>query len=1025
MNMNIRKAFGGVCIPILALGVFFASCTKELSSEVVPGGGGKGGESEVTLKLQVPGTAAGAKTRAVTPKEENEIDDLYVLAFKVDKDDGQETFDYCVAAKKQSTQGSQGDLSTWTASLKVKDYQQTFVMIANAQGTTRKVNEQISALARNSVGQGKMEMLAKLTETLSEDEKTKGFNADAPGNHRPFTMYGQTAATLITENGGHNLTVSMHRIMAQVRIKFTGDAADDTKFEAESVLLYNFNDRARVIPDNLGMTGKDYVKTPTIPQGAVLLPAKVDGKESVPTYEVDKAAKTIEHKIYLFETAQPGDGTELEKHTKRPCLIVKGKYGQDSKSCYYRVDLAKTKTEPAGGMTYMDVMRNHSYNVTINAVTGRGHDTPQEALQSKPANITATVAAWDDTEIGNLDFDGQHVLCIGTMKFQLNKRGGRDLLQEVKASTGLAWTATLYEADEYGQATNNSPTWIKFAGAGGTATSTISGMGTNELEDWKFNVERNDQVPERRAVMRFTARNLKVDALVVQDQSNPVYINVKIGGKVITEEEFAQQGGWCREMTIEYGPENTALTWKYSGRGVELSQTSVGTGTTTDTDGTANSGNNENATLRWKGEAKPLAGVDALDYATSDGVLTLIAKGPRGMEAKSIRLFQKKYGVTLEQTMVPCNGRAQHIYVKGNMPWKATMKADDLKKIMDNEMLKTTYTSDSGEATDTGSNPFSRLTFDTKQADIKKGLLAATMIFQHPTKPDIGPFEKNIRFAGLLEDGGNSYLVLGPVQLTLEDIKNKKRYVDPITNKEDNNAFMSNAYQAQLLRQSGITDWQVCSESTLTDINFFSYNAISDLTNINFNTVDHCWVNGTNSEKSIILDKDNTAVVYGNAKYIYPYNDGTDITNHYVWAETYGVVNIDPGASGSRWYDNDRFRLYHIGNNLIMLQAGYKSRRNYTYVWGQTADQWQKVTYGSFNNYPSAPCLWPTYVRDDVRHEYQVYKASADHYMQFNVNLHGGEGYGNWMYHKVGDPSSIGELMTKTKYKIYYLKPVY
>ena len=107
MNMNIRKAFGGVCIPILALGVFFASCTKELSSEVVPGGGGKGGESEVTLKLQVPGTAAGAKTRAVTPKEENEIDDLYVLAFKVDKDDGQETFDYCVAAKKQST-GSPG-----------------------------------------------------------------------------------------------------------------------------------------------------------------------------------------------------------------------------------------------------------------------------------------------------------------------------------------------------------------------------------------------------------------------------------------------------------------------------------------------------------------------------------------------------------------------------------------------------------------------------------------------------------------------------------------------------------------------------------------------------------------------------------------------------------------------------------------------------------------------------------------------------------------------------------------------------
>lgn len=813
--MNIRKAFGGVCIPILALGVFFASCTDELSSEVVPGGGGKGGESEVTLKLQVPGTAAGAKTRAVTPKEENEIDDLYVLAFKVDKDDGQETFDYYVAAKKQSTQSPQEDLSTWTASLKVKDYQQTFVMIANAQGTTRKVNEQISALARNSVGQGKMEMLAKLTETLSEDEKTKGFNADAPGNHRPFTMYGQTASTLITENGGHNLTVSMHRIMAQVRITFTGDAADDMKFEAESVLLYNFNDRARVIPDNLGMTGKDYVKTPTIPQGAVLLPAKVDGKESVPTYAVDKAAKTIEHKIYLFETAQPGDGTELEKHTKRPCLIVKGKYGQDGKSCYYRVDLAKT--EPAGGMTYMDVMRNHSYNVTINAVTGRGHDTPQEALQSKPANITATVAAWDDTEIRDLDFDGKHVLGIGTMKFQLNKRGGRDLLQEVKASTGLAWTATLYEADEYGQATNNSPTWIKFAGANGIATSTISGMGTNELEDWKFNVERNDQVPERRAVMRFTAGNLKVDALVVQDQSNPVYINVKIDGKVITEEEFAQKGGWCREMTIEYGPENTALTWKYSGRGVELSQTSVGTGTTTDTNGTANSGNNEDATLLWKGEAKPLAGVDAQDYATGDGVLTLIAKGPQGMEAKSIRLFQKKYGVTLENEYVHCTGKISKVRVRGNMPWTAEMNAQNKTDAVANGYLKSVARNWSGYNTDEFLNGI-QLDFNTARPNYKEGPMTATITFKHAAKDNVADIVKTIELKPCLvqnnDDGTTTfYDVIGPVSRSYND--RLQPYTDDDGKVYDGTTMVNDA-QAKLLIQNGAPDIGMTKDTQLT-----------------------------------------------------------------------------------------------------------------------------------------------------------------------------------------------------------------
>lgn len=816
INMNIRNAFGRLCILLLALGLFFPSCTDELSSEVAPGGGGgTAGESEVTLKLQVPGTDAGAKTRAVTEKEENEIDDLYVLAFKVDKHNNDETFDYYVAAKKQSTQGSNGELSTWTASLKVKDYRQTFVMIANAQGTTGKVNEQIAALAGNSVGHGKMEMLAKLTETLSEDEKTKGFNADSDGSHHPFTMYGQTAATLISENGGHNLTVSMHRIMAQVRVTFSGDAANDDRFEAESVLLYNFNDRARVIPDNLGETGIDHVKTPTIPQGAVLLPAKADGKESVPTYAVDKAAKKIAHAIYLFETAQPKDGTEPEKHVKRPCLIVKGKYQQEATSCYYRVDLAKP--DPGGTMTYMDVLRNHSYNVTISNVTDRGHDTPQEALLSKPANITATVVAWDDTEMGDIDFDGQRVLGIGTMKYQLGKRGGNELLQQVKASTGLAWTATLYAADEYGQATNNAPDWIKFVGTGGAETQTISGVGTNELEDWKFNVKRNDHAPERRAVMRFTAGNLKVDALVVQDQSNPVYINVKIDGKVITEEEFEQLGGWCRDMTIEYGPENTELTWRYTGRGVELSQTDAGAGATTDMEGTASSGNSEDAVLTWKGEAKELAGVDALDYATKDGVLTLIAKGKQGMEAKSIRLFQKKYGVTLETRTVACTGQVRQVRVRGNMPWTAEMNAQNISDAIANGYLKSVDGNWSGNDTDVFDDR-ERLTFNTAQQDIRKGNTTATITFKHATNEHVSPVAKEIKLMGCLVTNENGreklYEVYGPVLRTWKE--------KTMPYKDENAAVIDGAYMiddalAMALRDAGVSDSELSKDTDITD----------------------------------------------------------------------------------------------------------------------------------------------------------------------------------------------------------------
>lgn len=1008
INMNIRNVFGRLCIPILALGVFFASCTDELSSEVVPGGGGKGGESEVTLKLQVPGTAAGAKTRAVTQEEENEIDDLYVLAFKVGKDNNDETFDYYVAAKKQDTQGSEGELSTWTASLKVKDYQQTFVMIANAQGTTRKVNEQISALARNSVGHGKMEMLAKLTETLSEGEKTKGFNAEASGNHRPFTMYGQAAAITITENGGHKLTVAMHRIMAQVRMTFTGDAADDTKFEAESVLLYNFNDRARVIPDNLGVTGTDYVKTPTIPQGAVLLPAKVDGKESVPTYAVDKMAKKIEHEIYLFETAQPGDGTELEKHTKRPCLIVKGKYKQEGKSCYYRVDFAKT--EPAGGMTYMDVMRNHSYNVTINAVTGRGHDTPQEALQSKPANITATVVEWDDAEIGDLDFDGRDVLGIGKMKYQLGKRGGKDLLQEVKASTGLAWTATLYEVDEYGQTTNNSPDWIKFVGTDGTATSTISGVGTNELEDWKFNVARNDQVPERRAVMRFTARNLKVDALVVQDQSNPVYINVKIDGKVITEEEFEQLGGWCREMTIEYGPENTDLTWKYTGRGVELSQTNDGDGNTTDTEGTANSGNNEDAILTWKGEAKALAGVDALDYATKDGVLTLIVKGKQGMEAKSIRLFQKKYGVTLMQKTVPCNGQVQRIYVKGNMPWIATMKADDLDNIMEKQMLRTAYDSDMGEATDNGADPFSRLTFNTNKADLRTGFLEATMEFRHPKNNAIGPFEKTIQLAGIFGYNKQDYIVLGPVKRTLNEIAANKKYTYA-DGSEDETAFMANLSMTYALENNGLDDWEVCSESVLREISWFDHETW-DLPKATKNGVLNYWERKKTSTHYIDIGNSiGTWTAYNcSAHQINPFRGNKKFT----YVENYLKITMRTYLGMSERYT---IQMYNQDGHFLNVRMGYWFR-------GPLGQQYNTVTHkwgGGGSNFNTQPDRWYRFPVENfggLRNEHFEILDGQGKGIDLELQCAAGGGY----FGASGNPDM--NQQKNVGYNIYYLKPV-
>lgn len=775
VNINIQNAFGRLCIPLLALGVLFASCTDELSSEVAPGGGGKGGESEVTLKLQVPGTAAGAGTRAVTDAEENEIDDLYILAFKVDKDNGEETLDYYVAARNH-TQDAAAEVSTWTATLKVKDYQQRFVMIANAQGTPGKVNEQIAALAAGSVGHVKAAVLAKLTDALTAAEQTAGFNATATTDHHPFTMCGQTETRLITGNGDRNLEVTMRRVVARVQVQFTGQSADETVFTAESVSLYNYNDRARVTPDNLD--NPQDTDPPTIPQGAGLLPAKVDGKETVPTYAVTTEAngtKAVKNAIYLFETAQPTAGTDLEKHVKRPCLIVKGSYKKsttEAKTCYYRVDLATTAA--TGDITYMDVKRNHSYNVTISNVTGEGHDTPQEALESKPANITATVVAWDQTELGGIDFDGKHVLGIGTMQYQLNKRGGTDLLQQVKASTGLEWTVSLYEADDRGEATATVPGWIRFAGG----QTTLTGTGTNQLEDYKFTVDLNDGADERRAVMQFTAGNLEVNALVVQDLRNPPYIIVKdAAGNVITEDEFLLAGSTGKELHIEFGPEGTELTYTYIPRGLTLNGITWDGAATTNLTGTATSDAALSKTVTWQGTAAALANVDQHDYLTQTGILQLSAARGNELDVANIRLFQKKYGVRLETSTVVCTGSVRTVRVQSNMPWVAEMNADDFQTAVIAGCLQNTPFSGSGFETDEF-NYSSRLNLNTNLADFRAGKTPVTITFTHRDRSDVPAVQKELSLHGCLQHNNKYYEVSDAVKRSVNTRHESLKDVD-------------------------------------------------------------------------------------------------------------------------------------------------------------------------------------------------------------------------------------------------------
>lgn len=809
--MNILKALRRIGIPALALGALLASCTEELSSEVIPGsGGGKAGESEVTLKLQVPGATTG-NTRAITADAEKKVDDLYILAFKVDPDTRNETFEYYVAAKRLTGADGNGQ-STWTASLKVKEYKQTFVMVANAQNTNSKVNEQIGNLVKegnSKVGLEKMEVLEGLAETLSPNEIENGFDA---ANHA-LTMYGQTEPVKIGLDKTTTLTVALHRIVARVQVKFDGNAAVAAKFSAQEVYLYNFNNRARVIPAFLQeTTDTDYEQTATIPDGAELYPNTQDGTETVPTYTVTNNA--VENSIYMFEAVQPQAMTDAEKHLKRPCLIVKGVY--EGKSCYYRVDFAKHPAK--GDVTYMDIVRNHSYNITVTNVSGRGSDTAHEALKSKVANITASVIEWNDNTVGNIEFEGDRVLGIATKEYELMKAGGVRL-QQVRATANLEWTAKLYDVNADGTAnTNSQPDWINFTDKDGTAQGggkSVMRQGTNALQDVYFKVDINNALPERKAIMRFTAGTLSVDALVVQNRKEiPVYLNVKSAGMEAKEIEFMQAGGDVL-TDIEFGPDDVTLSWEIVNgendgmhfNSVQMDAANVGT-------------------TAMKGEitydkSKPThyleVKVDELQtlktWETRNAKLQLIAqhKSTGEMVVREIPLFQKKYGLEIDKKEFVCGGQEVRIYVKGNMPWNASWSGNGFDAAVAAGLIPENNTAGSGHPSETSWSSYISVRTNAKPL-LSKDPYKMDLTFVHQNSPStkLAPIQVSIMGGGIEVDG-KLYEVYGPVERSYNTKQDP--YIDA-GNTAINGAIMMNYQQAILLQNAEPNlEWGICKDS--------------------------------------------------------------------------------------------------------------------------------------------------------------------------------------------------------------------
>jgi hypothetical protein len=204
-------------------------------------------------------------------------------------------------------------------------------------------------------------------------------------------MWGETTPFLVSDNFKKN--VSLLRSVARIDISLLQHAVTDgTNYKLKEVYLYYGTDSGSVAT-MASNVGNDTVK-------AISLPANV--KDYTKTYRDYSAFITndtiVERSIYVTEEAK--DGRTTNSTFKSPTFLV---VGVDYKGVvsYYRIDISPSAKSKASER--FDIKRNFRYLLRINQITGKGWDTPADAVGSVPWNVD-----WD-TEMLPLDNSGGYV----------------------------------------------------------------------------------------------------------------------------------------------------------------------------------------------------------------------------------------------------------------------------------------------------------------------------------------------------------------------------------------------------------------------------------------------------------------------------------------------------------------------------------------------------------------------------------------------------------------------------------------
>ncbi len=491
-------------------------------------------ESTVAFTVKIPSGGipklSTPTTYALSADDENEVNHIAVLLFETN---GKYTYQPIYVSGSKIT----GDGQEKTFTVNVPEGTYDMVMLANA-------NQSLSSVLSTIKGQDKATVLNKLIVTNNDK-----WNADSSSTgYVPIPMWGEARVEAV--NGTTvNVDFSLVRMLAKIDVALTSSAAKDV-FNLQSVRLYNYNNQGQIVPTSTNWSSSTLeVTNPTIPSTADKADSPLLYNGTAITKEMDRGVSCI-NEIYTFE-ATAGEYSSLATNT---CLVIGGIYGNESKTIYYRIDFANTAA--SGGettTTYLPLLRNHNYKVNITNIYGYGFASPEDAFKAGPINIEASVLNWDNAQITEIAYDGQHMLGVSSTEFTFTKEAriasSTDNILSIYTDIPTGWKVENTFCE-----TGGAIDWLNLSAMNGN-----SGVTTNS----KIILSENTTGVVRTGFIQLSAGNLTFMIKVQQlAKAKDILITNKEGEPITTlefaakkdEKPLAQEFNvsWPHDLTLSY-----------------------------------------------------------------------------------------------------------------------------------------------------------------------------------------------------------------------------------------------------------------------------------------------------------------------------------------------------------------------------------------------------------------------------------------------------------------------------------------